>query len=276
MKKRMICLLLALCAVMVLTACQKQETFPNQPRANAPAEQPPVSAPAAEPVQQVFTAGSGTPDYDSGEYNPALEEGGQEEQIAPGSYATPAPTMRSEYAGATPVIIDPIDKPTPTPLPKLKFSYVTYEASALHLSFSGPTDWIVNDSAPDTYMLTNPDPSMDYAATVTIRVVPVNKNYTRNELVKEVKGAMDTIRSDGDFSSFDPSDTATRTFIDGNGVYMAYRGTLKDGRGVAGRVIVNCVDKTLYIMHCSYPRSMADTFADGVYNKIRSTMKIIK
>lgn len=276
MKKRMICLLLALCAVMVLTACQKQETFPNQPRANAPAEQPPVSAPAAEPVQQVFTAGSGTPDYDSGEYNPALEEGGQEEQIAPGSYATPAPTMRSEYAGATPVIIDPIDKPTPTPLPKLKFSYVTYEASALHLSFSGPTDWIVNDSAPDTYMLTNPDPSMDYAATVTIRVVPVNKNYTRNELVKEVKGAMDTIRSDGDFSSFDPSDTATRTFIDGNGVYMAYKGTLKDGRGVAGRVIVNCVDKTLYIMHCSYPRSMADTFADGVYNKIRSTMKIIK
>ena len=276
MKKRMICLLLALCAVLVLTACQKQETFPNQPRANAPAEQPPVSAPAAEPVQQVFTAGSGTPDYDSGEYNPALEEGGQEEQIAPGSYATPAPTMRSEYAGATPVIIDPIDKPTPTPLPKLKFSYVTYEASALHLSFSGPTDWIVNDSAPDTYMLTNPDPSMDYAATVTIRVVPVNKNYTRNELVKEVKGAMDTIRSDGDFSSFDPSDTATRPFIDGNGVYMAYKGTLKDGRGVAGRVIVNCVDKTLYIMHCSYPRSMADTFADGVYNKIRSTMKIIK
>ena len=54
---------------------------------------------------------------------------------------------------------------------------------------------------------------------------------------------------------------------------MAYKGILKDGRGVAGRVIVNTVDKVLYILHVSYPRSMADNFAEGVYNKVRSTMK---
>ena len=85
---------------------------------------------------------------------------------------------------------------------------------------------------------------------------------------------LDTIRGEGGFSSFDPSSTATRTFIDGNGVYMAYKGTLKDsGEGVAGRVIVNTVDKVLYILHVSYPRSMADNFAESVYNKVRSTMK---
>ena len=102
----------------------------------------------------------------------------------------------------------------------------------------------------------------------------MNKNYTKNELTKEVKAALDTIRGEGGFSSFDPSSTATRTFIDGNGVYMAYKGTLKDsGEGVAGRVIVNTVDKVLYILHVSYPRSMADNFAESVYNKVRSTMK---
>ena len=38
--------------------------------------------------------------------------------------------------------------------------------------------------------------------------------------------------------------------------------------------MINCVNKTLYILHCSYPRGLADTFADGVYNKVRNTMKL--
>ena len=35
MKKRMICLVLILCAALILTACQQQETFPNQPSFDA-------------------------------------------------------------------------------------------------------------------------------------------------------------------------------------------------------------------------------------------------
>ena len=181
--------------------------------------------------------------------------------------------MNNSYAGATPVVIDPIDKPTPTPVPTMKFTYSKYEAEALHLSFEAPVGWTVDNSAADTYIMTDEADQLDVQPKVMVRVVPVNKNYNKNELTKEVKAALDTIRGEGDFSSFDPSSTATRTFIDGNGVYMAYKGTLSDGRGVAGRVIVNTVDKVLYILHVSYPRSMADNFAEGVYNKVRSTMK---
>jgi hypothetical protein len=37
---------------------------------------------------------------------------------------------------------------------------------------------------------------------------------------------------------------------------------------------VNTVNKVLYVLHVSYPRGLADTFADGVYNKIRHSMKL--
>ena len=271
-KKRIMCLVLVLCAIL-LSACQQEKVvYPTQVMTNTEA---PAAQAAAQPdtgsTQNVF------PNYDDGSYDPASEEGGDDEYVEYANPLTPAPVMDSSYyAGATPVVIDPIDKETPTPVPQIKFSsYATYEAQALHLSFQAPEGWTPDSSAPDTYILTDTvDTELNYAPRIVIRTTAVNKNYTKNELTKEVKGAMDTIRGEGGFSSFEPSSTATRTFIDGNGVYMAYKGTLKEGNvGVAGRVIVNTVDKVLYVLHVSYPRSMADNFAEGVYNKVRSTMK---
>ena len=274
LKKKIVCLILVLCAALVLTACgQQQETYPNQPRQDTGAvqQQAPVQEQvvAEAPAQQI--------NFNDGSYDPASEEGGQSEQvIAETNAATAAPVMQSEYAGATPVKIDPVDKPTPTPLPKLTFSYNTYNASNLHLTFEGPAGWMVDDLAVDSYTLTNPDPSMDYEATVEIRTIAAGKDYTQKELIKEVKAQADTLRSTGNFQSFDASDTAARFFIDGNGVYLAYKGVLNDGQetGVAGRIIVNTVNKTLYVLHVSYPRGLADTFADGVYNKVRHSMKL--
>ena len=39
---------------------------------------------------------------------------------------------------ATPVAVDPIDKPTPTPAPTPKFIYETYQNDAMGVSFSIP------------------------------------------------------------------------------------------------------------------------------------------
>lgn len=272
MKKRVFCLLLVILCGVVMAACQKQETYPTQARSDS------GSSKSSEIVevqigQDLYSDNSKKVDYDDGSYDPASEEGGSEEILTVAQSAmTAPPIVDSEYAGATPVRIDPIDKPTPTPLPKLTFTYQAYEATALHLKFEGPTGWMVDDSQPDAYILTYPDPSMDYAPQVVIRVSPLSKNYSKAELTKELKGTLDTISTD--FESFDPSNTASRGFIDGNGVYAAYKGTRKDGVGVAGRVIVNCVNKTLYTLHASYPRAMADTFAEGVYNKVRHTMAL--
>ena len=190
---------------------------------------------------------------------------------------TPAPTMRTEYAGATPMVIDPIDKPTPTPIPPVTFSYIEYEAEALCLRFQGPEGWIVSDSGEDgVYLLINPDPSMDYPAEIRIRAVPVNGQYSKNELVKEIKAAMEDIRNEKAFSGFDKSNTASRNFIAGNGVYAKFNGILKEnGTKISGRVIANCADKTLYILTVIYPRGLEETYND-VYNTIRSTMTIVR
>ena len=283
LKKKTICLALVLCCALVLTACAQQATYPNQPKQDSASqsstEQQPVTGQAdmsaaseAAPAQQI--------NFNDGSYNPASEEGGQSEQIGDTAQNAPAvtnaPMMQSEFAGATPVKIDPVDKPTPTPLPKITFSYTTYNAPNLHLTFEGPAGWIADDLAADTYILTNPDPSMDYEAKAEIRTIAAGKDYTQKELVKEVKAQAEALQGTGSFQSFSTSDTATRTFINGNGVYIAYKGTLNDGQetGVAGRIIVNTVNKVLYVLHVSYPRGLADTFADGVYNKIRHSMKL--
>ena len=284
LKKKTVCLVLILCCALVLTACGQQATYPNQPRQDqgsqdsgaqqAAAVQADMSVSSeAAPAQQI--------NFNDGSYDPASEEGGQSEQVADTAQnaapaVTQAPVMQSEYAGATPVKIDPVDKPTPTPLPKITFSYTTYNAPNLHLTFEGPAGWIADDLAADAYTLTNPDPSMDYEAKAEIRTIAAGKDYTQKELIKEVKAQADALRSSGGFQSFEASDTAARFFIDGNGVYLAYKGVLNDGQetGVAGRIIVNTVNKVLYVLHVSYPRGLADTFADGVYNKIRHSMKL--
>jgi len=273
-KKRLICLVLLLCALLVMTACQKKETFPTTAM--------PTAAPTAEAQdpQNIF---GDTPvpqdiDFDDGSYDPTQEEGGGEELLTDNGQAavpegpTPAPTMQSEYAGATPVLIDPIDKPTATPLPPLTFTYATYEAPALHLSFEAPAGWIVDDSQPDTYTLTNPDTSMDYAAFLSIRTVPVSKNYNKNELIKEVKGTLETLGGDG-FKKFERSNTAGRKFMNTDAVYANYTGTTMDDVKVGGRIIIACADKTLYILHVACPQGYTKTYVDNVYDRFRHTVK---
>jgi len=291
-KKRMVCAVLALCA-LVLTGCQQREVFDTLPPVTV--TDPPAAdtgaadtetADAAAEEQNLFgDTEVGTTDFDDGSYDPASEEGGDWEPVdepetesasAESAQAaqTAAPTMQSDYAGATPVLIDPIDKPTPTPLPPLTFTYETYTASALHMTFEAPANWVPDESEADTYRLTNPDPSMDYAATLTIRAIPVNKQYSKSELTKEVKGMLDTLSASGEYSRFEPSNTADRTFLSNTGVYANYKAVLNDGTLIAGRMIVTCVNKTLYTLHVSYPRGYTEFYVENVYDKFRHSVKL--
>ena len=273
-KKRILCLVLVLCAALTMTACKQKETFPTAaqgPETQVTAEpQSPQNISGEAPAQQEI-------DFDDDSYDPTQEEGGDDEEVdepVQVDEPTAAPTMKGEYAGATPVLIDPIDKPTPTPLPALTFTYDKYEAKALGLSFEAPSGWLVDDSQPDTYTLTNPDPSMDYAAQLSIRLVPVSKNYTKNELIKEVKGTLDTLGSDG-FKKFERSNTAGRKFMNTDAIYANYTGTTTDNVKVAGRIIIACANKTLYILHVSYPQGYTKTYVDNVYDRFRHSVKTI-
>ena len=274
-KKRILCLTLILCTA-ILSSCQNQETFTTEFTAPPQQNQQQAEAQTEQSAAQDLFSGAvvDATNYDDGSYDPASEEDPNTEGVDEvAALPTVAPTMQSEYAGATPVVIDPIDKPTPTPLPPITFTYETYQAAALHMTFDAPAGWIPDESEPDSYTLTNPDPVPDYKAWLTIRVVPVNRTYSKNDLAKEVRGMLDTIKSDG-MRSFSPSNTASRSFLGNDGIYANYSGTNSDGIQVAGRVIASCVDRSLYILHVSYPKGYTDTYVDGVFNKFRNTVKM--
>ena len=280
-KKKWLCVVLVLCAVM-LSACQQKETFSTEAPTNVPAADTQAQDLFSNAVVDSAESDFEDFDYDDGSYDPSQEEDEDSEDLDEGgmvsagnavSAVTMAPTMYSDYAGATPVLIDPIDKPTATPLPPITFTYSTYTASALHITFDGPTGWTVDDTQSDTYMLTDPDGRVDYAANMTLREVPVNRNYSKNDLNKEVKGMLDTLKSSG-LKNFSPSNTATHSFLKSEGVYAAYTATTADGVKIAGRVMVACVNKNLYVLHTSYPQGYATEYKDGLFNKVRQTAKI--
>ena len=270
----------ALCAVL-LAGCQaKQE------------EEFDIISATQRPTQNVYAA-TATPgsvvngllDYDDGSYDPASEEDNVENtgSIFDTTYApvvpevTAAPTVNSAYAGASPVVIDPIDKPTPTPLPAISFSFQTYSATKLHLSFDAPVGWTVDDTSTDTYILTQPDYEAipGYQASITVHTASVNSQYNSSDLAKEVKQMLETIGSGG-FSSFSESRTAERTLLSKAGVYANYTAVTSDGVEVAGRVHVTCIDKVLYSVHVTYPLGYRDTYVDQVYGQLRKTITITK
>ncbi len=264
MKKRlMLALMLILCAVLLASCGGEDKKFDVLSSNNGGSQQSQQPADSQE------------------EPNPLEEEDGYVDDWAEPlptqevATPTPAPTVRSEYAGATPVVIDPIDKPTPTAVPKLAVTYTTYDALKLGVSFEGPAGWLKDDSASDTFTIQNPNARIDYPATLTIRAQGVSSDYSTSDLRSVVKGMLNSLSTAG-FDEYDPSNTDTRSLLGKNGVYANYTGTLNDGREVAGRVHAVCVDRVLYTIHLSTPRAQWNDYKDMVYDKLRDTITIVK
>ena len=268
MKKRlMLVLMLLLCAVL-LASCGEKQKFDVLTAPNGGNQQ----------TQQNLGIQSVLPPEEDG-YDPLAEEDAWEPADLPDQpvvTATPAPTVRSEYAGATPVVIDPIDKPTPTAVPKLTVSYVGYDAKSLGLSFEGPAGWITVDDAADTFVLQNPNALMDYAATLTLRAEKVAADYDTSALKSVVNSMLDSIGSSVEWEKYSPSQTDGRTLLGKDGVYANYTGTLATGEKVAGRVHAVCVSKKLYTIHLTAPQSQWNDYKEMVYDKLRDTLTIVK
>ena len=107
MKKRMLLALTLICCAAVLCACQSGNgngnlvvVSTNQPKATQNLNMGSVETDTPAPVED--------------NYDPLAEEGrgddlGDLDGAAAIPMVTAVPTVRSAYAGATPVIIDPID-----------------------------------------------------------------------------------------------------------------------------------------------------------------------
>ena len=159
--------------------------------------------------------------------------------------------------------------------PPASFSYKTYEVSAMHLSFDAPDDWISDESTPGVFVLTSPNSYAGYTPKVTIKTEEVEMNYNTYWMEKEGRAQAEKIGENG-FKEFSYSDIYQRKFINYKSTYATYEGMTNDGVHIAGRVIVACEDKVLYILDVSSPYEFAKTYMNNVYDVIRDTAKIIK
>lgn len=286
--KLIVCLLLA---ALMLCACSKQESpedFPDITQALGPTSTPtavPTAAPeapadeaadAAELGQSIFSANPY--DVDIGGLTEAdiLSEEGVDPYQESGLMAVVPEGTPYPYAGSTPIPLDPVDMPTPTPRPDLSFTYASYVASTVGVTFEGPVNWMVDESMPSMLVLSEPDNQVrdGQQCVITLSAEPVSSNYDKGDLKTHVNQRLDTLYV-SDFTEWKPSYTATRYMMGTEGVYANYTATRNDGVVIGGRIHYVCIDKVLYGLEIVFPQGYKDDFLD-VFGEIRSSMAKIR
>ncbi len=263
-KNLMLALMLILCAALLCSCAKDSGTKFNVKTGDSQQQNVGHGAGDLDPLGE-------EDDYDTLESYPEVDIPTPE--LPP---VTAAPTMRSEYAGATPVVIDPIDKPTPTPVPKLAVTYADYDATKIGLSFQAPAGWVKDDSANNTFILQNPDRNMDFAATLTLSKENVSTDYTTDQVQGVVKDLLNNIGEANFPKEYNPSQTSNRELLGKMGVYANYSGVMANGVKVSGRIHAVCVDKVVYIIHLSAPKAQWDDYKEMVYDHLRKNIKIKK
>ena len=282
--KLLLCLLMAALTLCACSAKESPEDFPDITQAIGP-----TATPTAVPAPEV-PSGSNQPGGDSifsnNPYDVDLTEEWTEDDIfSEENFVDPIEdqfvayvpdTTVYPYAGSTPIPLNPVDMPAPTPRPKLNFTYSTYIASTVGVTFEGPVSWMVDESQPYVLVLSEPSSQIrdNQQCVVTISAEPVSSTYSKSDLKTHVNQRLDTLYT-SDYTEWKPSYTATRYMMGQEGVYANYTGMRFDGTEVGGRIHYVSIDNVLYGLEIVYPLGYKDDFLD-VFSQIRTTMSMIR
>ena len=283
--KLIVCLLAALFALTACTSKPDPEEFPDITQNLGVATTP--SAPTAPPVV-VEESDEGQSIFDDNPYLEEDESFTEEDALAEEDYVdpefgvlealvTPDPAATVyPYAGSTPIPLNPVDMPTPTPRPQLSFEYTKYIASTVGVTFEAPANWQVNESQSSLFIMSEPTTQVKdgQQCIITISADNVGSTYNQRELETHVQYRLDSIGG-SQFTDFKPSYTATRHMLGSNGVYANYSGRLSDGTQVGGRIQYVCIDGTLYGLEIVFPEGFRGDFID-LFGEIRSSMSFIR
>lgn len=282
--KLLLCLLMAVLTLCACSAKESPEDFPDITQAIGPTATPTATAVIDTPSDSGTSGGQSI--FSANPYEVDLSDGWTEDDVYneentadpyEDSYVAYQPdTTVYPYAGSTPIPIDPVDMPSPTPRPKLNFTYSTYIASTVGVSFEAPVNWMVDESQPYVFMLSEPSSQIrdNQQCVITISAEPVSSTYGKSDLKTHVNQRLDTLYT-SDFTEWKPSYTATRYMMGSEGVYANYTGTRSDGTEVGGRIHYVSIGNVLYGLEIVYPLGYKDDFID-VFGQIRTTMSMIR
>ncbi len=179
---------------------------------------------------------------------------------------------QSVYAGTTPIPIDPVDMPTPTPRPDLVFNYTAAMSSKLGLQFEMPNDWVVITDSDTTFAIQDPTERDNKRATLTITVAPVASNYSMSAVKEDLGNTLKNLQKS--YVEWQNMISDKRTLMEAEGYYNTYRGVMYDGTIVRGLVHIVAENGKEYTVHLEAPGWFNSSYLK-VYTKLRNTLKAI-
>ena len=188
-------------------------------------------------------------------------------------------TLQLDNPLATPVAVDPIDKPTPTPAPTPNYMYETYTSDSMGISFSIPYSWLLNPSTNQETTLQFVEPKSEmmepdgYQTRLTIERFSAGLNQTAADARTRLESVLTEL--EGMFTTFKANDIATASIGGASGYYCYYRATYNDGTkeySMRGRVAVVAHDKELIQIRLTTPSNWF-SYYNHVYRQLRATFK---
>lgn len=261
MKKVLLTAVLALIVLLVSGCGQTKNAAPEDRPQTAQLQESPLSLPTDVPVIDGVPEG----------YNPSNEE----DPFVPITDVVANEDGTALHAGSTPIPLDPVDLPPPTKRPDLTFTFASYTAANLGITFESVAGYLVDDTKADVYILTEP-PELrkeNYSVVFTFTKNAVTNNYNMSNLKTDIRNfAADLGKVN--YQEWRVSDTAERTLLGKPGYYITYRGVLFDGTIVRGRVHMALLDNNRVLsIHYTGPGEYNTDYSNNVFTRIRSTLK---
>ena len=184
------------------------------------------------------------------------------------------PQEVSQYAGASPVPLDPVDMPTPTPRPELTFTYVEVQVPQLGVQFEIPGNFVRDDSVSGTVIFTDPNTLDNVNATITLKLASVSSDHKLENLKDDIKNEL-AMLGQYNFTDWSTTDPTARRLLGKDGYYSDYRGVMVDGTIVRGRVQMALMDNNLLLTMEYRAPGWFNSSYKNVFDHIRSTMSLI-
>lgn len=184
-------------------------------------------------------------------------------------------------AAATPVAIDPIDKPTPTPAPTPNYIYEPYSNTSMGVSFSIPYTWLLNPNTNQdtTVQFVEPKSEMmdtdGYQTRITVERVNRGQAQTAADARAYLETTLDILS--GSFTTMTLGNIASASIGKANGAYCYFNAEYEDGTktySMRGRITIVANGNSLYQIRLTAPRAWY-TYYEHVFRKARQTFKFL-